>query len=98
MPWTRDPDGVEARALAEAADLQGRRVLEVGCGDGRLTWTYASRAASVLGVDPSEESVAAARAALPPELAGRVRFVAADIQELELPPAGFDVALLSWSL
>jgi len=27
-----------------------------------------------------------------------VRFVAADIQELELPPAGFDVALLSWSL
>ena len=39
------------------------RILDVGCGDGVLTRRIAERGASVLGVDSSEELVAAARAA-----------------------------------
>src|SRR6478736_5308525 len=33
----RDEDGVEAAAIAALVPLDGRRVLEVGCGKGRLT-------------------------------------------------------------
>jgi len=43
-------------------DLAGRRVLEVGCGTGRLAAALAERGARVWGVDPSEDMLAQARA------------------------------------
>lgn len=98
MGWIRDPDGVEPAALASVADFHGRRVLEVGCGDGRLTWSHAAVAAAVLAVDPDKESIEAARATTPPELDGHVRFEVAAGEDLDLPPGSFDIALLPWSL
>ena len=83
--------------LGQAADFTGTRVLEVGCGDGRLTWLYAPRAASVLGIDPDEEQIAIARSATPPELADRVLFEVGEAEDLSRT-AVFDVAFLSWSL
>ena len=98
MASVKDPRGAEARALAELADFDGKRVLELGCGDGRLTWLYAGQAAEVLGVDPDEESIRNARAALPDQLADRVEFRVADAQALDVPRQRFDIAFLSWSL
>ena len=53
-------------ALVELGDLRGRRVLDVGCGTGRLAATLAERAAArVWGVDGSAEMVDVARETLP---------------------------------
>jgi ArsR family transcriptional regulator len=93
-----DPEGAETVALTAVADLRGKRVLEIGSGDGRLTWRYAGAAAEVLGIDTDEERVAAARAATPPSLRDRVRFEVADVAGLAAPRSRFDVALLAWSL
>jgi 2-polyprenyl-3-methyl-5-hydroxy-6-metoxy-1,4-benzoquinol methylase len=93
----KDPEGAEAHVLDQTADFTGTRVLEIGCGDGRLTWLYAPRAASVLGIDPDEEQIALARSATPPELADRVQFEAGEAEDLSRT-AVFDVAFLSWSL
>jgi SAM-dependent methyltransferase len=49
--------------LAAEGDLAGRRVLDVGCGTGRLAVALAERGARVWGVDPSEEMLRQARAA-----------------------------------
>jgi trans-aconitate methyltransferase len=43
------------------APRPGERILDVGCGDGALTATIAAAGAEVVGVDASEEQVAAAR-------------------------------------
>src|SRR5437764_14077910 len=93
-----DPDGVELPTIRELVDLDGLRVLEVGCGDGRLTFGCAERAASVLAFDADEELVRAARRATPSQLRERIRFEVADAAEIDLPPAEFDPALFSWSL
>ena len=93
-----DPEGVELRALREIAPVDGLRVLELGCGDGRLTFQFADAAASVLAVDPDGERISSARAALPANLAEKVRFVVAGAAEIDSPRGEFDLALFSWSL
>ena len=73
-------------------------MLELGCGDGRVTFRYASDAESVLAVDPDEERVAKARAALNPAYAGKITFLVAGAAEVEARHASFDLALFSSSL
>ena len=64
-----DPEGTEIRVLNSLSRLRGRDVLEIGTGNGRLTWRYAERVASVVGLEPDEGRVARARAATPPRCA-----------------------------
>ena len=94
----RDVDGVEAAAIARLVTLDGERVLDVGCGSGRLTVFAAERAAFVYAFDPSVENVEAARAALSEDQRRRVRFAVHDAEALDLPRARFDLALCGWSL
>jgi ubiquinone/menaquinone biosynthesis C-methylase UbiE len=96
--WRIDPEGVETRALKELAPVAGIRVLELGCGDGRVTFTYATDAASVLAVDPDEERIEKGRAALKPELASKITFIVAGAAEVDAPRETFDLALFSSSL
>lgn len=98
MAWRIDPEGAEIRALADLAPADGLRVLEIGCGDGRVTFRYASSARSVLAVDPDAERIERARAAMPAELAGIVTFAAAGAAEVDAPRESFDLALFSSSL
>ena len=95
-----DPEKNESRALLELADFGGRRVLEIGCGDGRLTWRYADRAGQVTAIDPSADAIAAAKENLPGNLRGRVAFynVALDDFATAGEPSLFDLVILSWSL
>lgn len=98
MGSVKDPEGVEKRVLDQVVDFSGLRVLEIGCGDGRMTWLYADQAARVLAVDTESESIAVARKSTPKELADKVRFRVASAEKLRVRPNSFDIAFLSWSL
>ena len=95
-----DPENYESRALFELVDFAGCNVLEIGCGDGRLTWRYAERAPRVTAIDPSSEAIGRAREGLPEELHGRVEFrdVAFEAFAAASGPSRFELILLSWSL
>jgi ubiquinone/menaquinone biosynthesis C-methylase UbiE len=79
-------------------DFEGARVVEVGCGDGRITFQYAADAAAVIAFDTDEDAIRTAKAAAPADLRERLRFEVAHAGEIDLPPAEFDLALFSWSL
>ena len=95
---TLDPEGAHLAALRRLADFDGRRVLEMGCGEGRLTRGIAGEAAFVLAFDPDAASVAEAQAAFPFELVDRVAFQVASAEEIEIERGSFDLVVFSWSL
>ncbi len=71
-------------------DLRGRRVLDVGCGTGRLAVALAERGAKVWGVDPSGEMLEQARLA-----AGKtVGLKQGRAEELPFKAGWFDRAVL----
>ena len=95
-----DPEGTEKRLLhSMVGSFAAKRVLEVGCGSGRLTWRYAEQAQSVIGIDPNPDSIAEARANTPSPLQNSVAFYPFGVLDYT-PPQGtqFEVAILSWSL
>jgi predicted RNA methylase len=95
MSRVLDPEGVHLAALRRLADFRGQRVLELGCGDGRLT---VGIAADAYAFDPDAEAVERARGSLPAELADRVRHQVASGKEIEIEPHSFDLVVFSWSL
>ncbi|MEO1789067.1 MAG: magnesium protoporphyrin IX methyltransferase [Pseudomonadota bacterium] len=60
-------------------DLSGVRVLDAGCGAGQMTAALAARGADVTAVDISPQLIEVARARLPSDTPGQVRFVAGDM-------------------
>jgi 2-polyprenyl-3-methyl-5-hydroxy-6-metoxy-1,4-benzoquinol methylase len=93
-----DPEGTELATLDRLVSLFGKRVLEIGCGDGRLTSSLAKRARHILAIDPDRRAIGRARRAVPRHLKDRVRFEVGQGESHELPAEGFDVALFSWAL
>jgi 2-polyprenyl-3-methyl-5-hydroxy-6-metoxy-1,4-benzoquinol methylase len=95
-----DPEGNEIRALFDLVDLSGRDVLEIGCGDGRLTRRYADSVSHATAIDPFAEGIKRAEQSLSETSRGRVEFHRIAFEEFATTtePSTFDIAILSWSL
>src|SRR5438552_3279967 len=66
--------GVEARLIQRLVKVKSRRVLEIGCGDGRLTLQYAPLAANVVAIEPDAARIRTARLAAAAEGVTNVSF------------------------
>jgi len=73
-------------------EVHGRRILDVGCGDGDLAARLAERGARVVGVDASAAMIAAAMQRAAPEQAD-LAFEIAAAQDLPFPPEQFDIVV-----
>jgi ubiquinone/menaquinone biosynthesis C-methylase UbiE len=91
----QDPEKHEAAALLARLPPHCRRVVEIGCGDGRLTRRYAAHVESVLAIDPDEASTAAFRSG---GMEPNVDLRTMTVDRLELPDSSVDVVLFSWAL
>jgi 2-polyprenyl-3-methyl-5-hydroxy-6-metoxy-1,4-benzoquinol methylase len=100
MTIRTDPENNETHALFEMADLSGQSVLEIGCGNGRLTWRYADKAARVTAIDPSSKQIAQAKEDLPGHLRDRIEFQDIAFEDFAAASTSstFDIVILSWSL
>ncbi len=78
--------------------VRGKRVLDLGCGDGRLTLGIAPFATRVDGIDPDADAIAAAKRNARKAGVRNVRFAVGAAQHLPYPDATFEVVILSWTL
>ena len=98
MTFQKDPENNETKYLKKFADVAGKRVLEIGCGEGRLTWRYAAGTDFVAGVDTDRNALLVAAYDRPSDLENKVHVANVQAEHLPFRKETFDIALLSWSL
>jgi 2-polyprenyl-3-methyl-5-hydroxy-6-metoxy-1,4-benzoquinol methylase len=98
MSLQKDPDHREIRFLQKFVDLRDKRVLEIGCGEGRLTWQYAEDTRSVVAVDLDRDSLRVAKIDRPSSLEDKMDFACVNSEYLPFSKEKFDIAILAWSL
>jgi SAM-dependent methyltransferase len=79
--------------LAQAVELKGRDVIDVGCGDGAFVRALAGAGANAIGVEVSEAAVERARTKDPGS-----RYLVGGAEAIPLPDASVDVAVMIRSL
>jgi 2-polyprenyl-6-hydroxyphenyl methylase / 3-demethylubiquinone-9 3-methyltransferase len=89
---------MEVRLIERHAPLEGRRILEIGCGDGRLTRQIAPLAAGIVAVDPDASTIKLARKLTVSEGIKNVQFRTGSAERVRLGNDRFDLVLFSWSL
>ena len=99
MSFGQDPRW--RRALLDAiAPQPGERVLDVATGTGMVALALAARGCEVVGLDQSEQMLAAAKAKrqLQPELANRVSFIHGEAERLPFGDGSFDALSFTYLL
>ena len=97
MPIHVDTTGTEKRYLHDMLDVSHGRTLEIGCGDGRMTWQYADLAARVIGIDVSLDDLRTASGNCPPKLRDKISLLAGSAIRLPFAKQCFDHVLFAWS-
>ena len=98
MTLQKDPERSESKYLHEFADFTNKRVLEVGCGEGRMTWQYAKSTHTTIGIDLDTDALRIAKIDRPSGLEHIVLFACAASEYLPFSKETFDIAVLAWSL
>ena len=98
MTVQKDPEGLEIQFLNDFATFDKQRVLEIGSGDGRLTWKFARKVDRLYGIDLEYQDLRIASIETPAGLQEQVTFLRADSISLPFSSNTFQIALLSWLL
>ena len=98
VPSDYPADGVELRLIQRFVEITDQRVLEIGCGDGRLTRQYAPLASRVVAIEPDATKIRIARRTAADAGVTNVSFRVGMAERTRLGGGPFDIALFSWSL
>lgn len=79
------------RVIEETLELKAKRILDIGCGTGKLVRLFARRGGEAIGVDPQSEQIARAEAAGSQEGA---RFMVSGGESLPFDDASFDIVTI----
>ena len=89
----QDRDCITLSKILQFADLRDQEVLEIGCGDGRITTQLVCKVKRLVAIDPDPEIIAEAK-----ENTKGVGLHIGSGEFLEFPSESFDVILFTLSL
>jgi len=94
-----DPEGNEIWALRQSApDWSNKRVLEIGCGDGRLTLRLAGLGANVRAIDPNPELIRIAQRKKLIRFRNQIRYRVGTAEQIKSESESFDIVVFAWAL
>jgi ubiquinone/menaquinone biosynthesis C-methylase UbiE len=94
----RDPKGTELEYLETIPLSSEDRVLDIGCGDGRLTDYFTKEVNFIVGTDIKIESIREAQSAHPPGQLPQQHFTASRAEAIPFAEQTFSMAIFTWSL
>jgi ubiquinone/menaquinone biosynthesis C-methylase UbiE len=97
MTLQKDPEGTETHYLNKTINFKNQHVLEIGMGDGRLTWRYAHSAGRITGIDLDADELKGAATERPADLRETVSLVQANSLDLPFRRETFDKVILAWT-
>lgn len=99
MALVVDPAGTEIRALEKAATWKGKHILDIGCGDGRLTLRLAALGPRhIEAIEADGARLRLAQGNLPRGYRRRIRYHVGQAESLKYRRNQFDIVIFSWSL
>ena len=97
MTLQKDSERNETKYLHKFTDFNGKHVLEIGCGEGRLTSEYAEATRSTVGIDLDADALRVVTIDRSSDLEDKVYFARAMSEQLPFSKETFDIAILAWS-
>ena len=96
--WKNNPDEIKLRsdilvtkrAIDLLENISGKKILDAGCGNGKVSRLLAERGASVFGVDKIEDQIAVAKSL---DLKLNIKYFVGDVTNLDILPNDFDIAV-----
>ena len=99
MALVIDPAEDEVRELRGITDWRGKRVLEVGCGDGRLTVRHVKFGVEkIIAFDPLPKSIRTARKNLSDSYKEQIEYRVGYAEHVKQKADQFDIVVFSWVL
>jgi ubiquinone/menaquinone biosynthesis C-methylase UbiE len=86
-------ENLEIEMIDRFVDLQEKKVLEIGCGEGRMSKLLAQKSGRFIGIDPDEKSIEKAKSEIP-----NIDFRVGNGEALEFEDASFPVIFFTLSL
>ncbi len=93
-----DEDNLAIQNILKHVDFNGKHVLDIGCGDGRMTFQVAKLAKSIIAIDIDVDEIVKAKETMKIQGIQNVNFHVGSLEELNLRNNSFDVVLFSLSL
>ena len=90
LEWQGSPKRSHADIIKEMLDPRGAKVIDVGCGAGKMTRLLTEMGATVIGIDPGERQLVRARAA---SVIGNETFIEGVAEDLPFEDQSTDIAL-----
>ena len=97
MAMRADTAKLERQYLHDMRDIEGRTILEIGSGEGRMTWLYADHARHVVGIDVVVNELQQGMIDRPEHLINTVDFMAGSAIIMPFASASFDHVVFAWS-
>jgi len=97
MAIIKDAAGTEKKQIHKFVNFKDKRVLEIGCGEGRLTWKYASATHLILGVDSDRNALRVALVDSPTAIKSKLILINSSAEQLPFKSNSFDLAIFAWS-
>lgn len=93
-----DEHNLAIKKMLEHVDFKGKHVLDIGCGDGRMSFQVAKYSKSIFGIDPDPEEINLAKENSQIQNIENVKFQVGSLEDLDFKEDTFDVVLFSLSL
>lgn len=97
MKPQRDPEQAEFHHLVNACPMEGKDILEIGCGDGKFVRQYTDLPHTIVGIDPSTDDLKTAMQAETMQNK-QVWLLQAEGEHIPFKAHCFDIAIFASSL